>query len=134
MSFPCATIQLLSTLPHVWPAAISFATCAEVRSFTAGQYRTLSIALYRVFKFCIHKKGHGEYAAMASSSAMYIEFANAICFKLLMHCVVCALSFAFPRAGARRLARIAMIAITTSNSMSVKPRARGRGGDFIRAL
>jgi hypothetical protein len=33
-----------------------------------------------------------------------------------------ALSFARPSAGSNMLARIAMIAITTSNSISVKPR------------
>lgn len=37
-----------------------------------------------------------------------------------MHLLEIALFFAFERAGRRRPARIAMIAITTSNSMSVK--------------
>src|SRR3954470_10819427 len=41
------------------------------------------------------------------------------CRKLLMHCVVFARPLALASAGSRSAARIAMIAITTSNSMSV---------------
>src|SRR5436190_326806 len=44
-----------------------------------------------------------------------------ICFSLLRHTTARAFSFARDNAGKRRAARMAMIAITTSNSMSVKP-------------
>jgi hypothetical protein len=45
---------------------------------------------------------------------------------LLMHEIPCALAFALVRAGNNRLARIAMMAITTSSSINVKPRVRLR--------
>src|SRR6185369_8503086 len=46
------------------------------------------------------------------------------CFRLLRHAVWRAWFFALASAGKSRLARIAMIAMTTRSSMSVKPRAR----------
>src|SRR6516162_7986709 len=47
--------------------------------------------------------------------------ANPSCFICDAHCVRRALAFADARAGSNIAARIAMIAITTSNSISVKP-------------
>ena len=44
-----------------------------------------------------------------------------------MQRVDCARSFALERAGSRRLARIAIIAMTTSNSMSVNARSEDEG-------
>jgi hypothetical protein len=47
--------------------------------------------------------------------------ANASCFWLLKQVACVALSFAFAKAGSSIAARIAMMAMTTSNSMRVKP-------------
>src|SRR5689334_16081023 len=51
---------------------------------------------------------------------MFID--NPHCFKLLMQAMLRARSLARESAGSSRLARIAMIAITTSSSISVNPR------------
>jgi hypothetical protein len=50
--------------------------------------------------------------------------ASMICRVLFKSLVFCALSFALDRAGNSSDARIAMMAMTTSNSMSVKARLR----------
>ena len=50
--------------------------------------------------------------------------------KLLRHCVRLAFSLARPSAGNNIAARMAMIAMTTSNSISVKP-GRCGGDDFM---
>ena len=42
------------------------------------------------------------------------------CFKLLVQLMRCARAFARAKAGNNKLARMAMMAITTNNSMSVK--------------
>ena len=55
-------------------------------------------------------------------ASAYIACASAICFRLLMHRVSFAFSRAFASAGSSIDARIAMIAITTSSSISVKQR------------
>src|ERR1700685_4478422 len=47
------------------------------------------------------------------------------CFRLLRHCVRRAASRAAWTAGSNRAIRIAMIAITTNSSISVKPARRG---------
>ena len=46
------------------------------------------------------------------------------CLKLFRHFVVCALSLARFKAGNSMAARMAMMAMTTSNSMRVKPPGR----------
>jgi hypothetical protein len=53
--------------------------------------------------------------------------AKAICFTFDVQEIRLAFSFALARAGSSMLARMAMIAITTSSSMSVKAEDR-RGG------
>ena len=45
-----------------------------------------------------------------------------ICLMLPRHCVCLAFPFALARAGSNKPARIAMMAITTSNSMRVNAR------------
>jgi hypothetical protein len=45
--------------------------------------------------------------------------ARPICFKLLMHCVRAAASRTFCTAGTNRAIKIAMMAITTNNSINV---------------
>src|SRR5215510_377878 len=47
--------------------------------------------------------------------------ASPICFRLLVQLICFALSLALERAGNSMLARMAMMAITTSSSMRVKP-------------
>ena len=42
------------------------------------------------------------------------------CFRLLTHRIDCAARLALPKAGDNNAARIAMMAMTTNNSMSVK--------------
>src|SRR5688500_18738418 len=48
------------------------------------------------------------------------------CLRLETHLIFCAFSLALASAGSSMLARMAMIAMTTSNSIRVKPR-RARG-------
>src|SRR6266851_10018936 len=56
----------------------------------------------------------------SSLSSAYIVIARPICFRLLRHMIVRAFSLAWLSAGSNRAARIEMIAMTTSNSISVK--------------
>ncbi len=46
---------------------------------------------------------------------------NPICFRLLIHLILCALLFAADKAGSNIAARMAMMAMTTSSSIKVKP-------------
>src|SRR5262245_11153300 len=48
-----------------------------------------------------------------------------ICLRLFLHCVLAAASRTFCTAGTSRLMRIAMMAITTSSSINVKPERDG---------
>src|SRR5258707_10538814 len=57
-----------------------------------------------------------------------------ICFMLLMHWARRAASRAAWTAGSRSAIRTAMIAMTTSNSISVNPRGSGRRAMTIRDL
>src|ERR1700728_3076564 len=52
-------------------------------------------------------------------SPLYIVHASPNCFSLLWHLVPCAWDFDLARAGSSIAARMAMIAITTSNSIRV---------------
>ncbi|KXK17342.1 MAG: hypothetical protein UZ18_ATM001001130 [Armatimonadetes bacterium OLB18] len=61
---------------------------------------------------------HAGYTS--SESIAYIDIARPICFMLERQVVCFADSFAAANTGNRIAARIAMMAITTSNSMSVK--------------
>src|SRR6516225_1173276 len=58
---------------------------------------------------------------LSSLSPLYICQASISCLVLFMHRMPCALVLALARAGNSIPARIAMIAITTSNSIKVKP-------------
>src|SRR5262245_6025088 len=53
--------------------------------------------------------------------------ASTHCLTLLKQAVCCALALARARAGNNKDARMAMMAMTTSNSMSVKPDRAGQG-------
>ena len=55
---------------------------------------------------------------------MYIVTATPICLQLLRQADWPALAFALANAGSSSPARIAMMAITTSNSISVNPLAK----------
>ena len=58
---------------------------------------------------------------------MYIVTATPICLQLFRQADWPALAFALANAGNNRLARIAMMAITTSSSISVNPLAKRLG-------
>ncbi len=63
--------------------------------------------------------------------------ARPICFRLFAHCVRAAASRTFCTAGSRSPMRMAMMAMTTNNSMSVnarRPAARMKRGDTEGAL
>src|ERR1017187_2171322 len=62
----------------------------------------------------------GGMASLQSSA--YNCQANCNCFTLFMHLMPCALTFARDKTGNSSAARMAMIAITTSNSINVKAR------------
>src|SRR5262252_4551419 len=51
-----------------------------------------------------------------------MDVASANCFSLFRHEIFCAFSLAHDKAGKSIAARIAIIAITTSNSIKVNPR------------
>ena len=53
-------------------------------------------------------------------SPEYIVKPRAICFVLFKQAVACAFSFALLKAGSSMAAKMAMIAMTTSNSINVK--------------
>ena len=53
-------------------------------------------------------------------SPTYMLLATASCFSLFMHCVFCACCLAMAKAGNKSAARMAIIAMTTSNSIRVK--------------
>ena len=53
-------------------------------------------------------------------SSAYIFTPRPICRRFPMHLVICALALARPRAGKSIEARMAMMAMTTSNSIRVK--------------
>src|ERR1039458_257199 len=87
---------------------------------------------------------HGKKSLL---SPEYMITASPICFSLLKQLIASALSFALLSAGSSMAARMAMMAMTTSNSIRVKPRAgfvwltvcmvifsiKSRGGsDFLR--
>src|SRR5687768_3176208 len=61
-------------------------------------------------------------------SPAYKLHPNINCLLLFWHMIPCAFVFAFESAGSSMLARIAMMAITTSSSIKVKPRALAAGG------
>src|SRR3569833_405275 len=54
-------------------------------------------------------------------SSVYSVVKTIVCFRLLRQEVLSALLFAFANAGNSIAARMAMMAITTSNSINVKP-------------
>jgi len=58
-------------------------------------------------------------------SSEYWIAARPICFRLFVHFVWFAFSFGLRRAGMSNVARMPMMAMTTSSSMSVKPLLRG---------
>jgi len=60
---------------------------------------------------------------MALESSAYIWLPSPTCFKLLRHDTRRVFSLAFAKAGNSIAARIAMMAMTTSNSMSVNPKS-----------
>src|SRR6516162_8319369 len=62
-----------------------------------------------------------KFTSMSWLSSEYMIQANPNCFWLLMQVAVVALSFARLRAGSSIAARMAMMAMTTSNSINVKP-------------
>ena len=64
---------------------------------------------------------NGDVSSNTLLSCEYITQAKLNCFRLPVQAEPVAFNLARPKAGSRRLARIAMIAMTTSNSMSVKP-------------
>src|SRR6266496_6451936 len=63
-----------------------------------------------------------EYGNCSRLSAVYMARVNPTCFKLDRQLASSAFCFALDSAGNNIAARMAMMAMTTSNSMSVKPR------------
>src|SRR6266516_508556 len=61
-----------------------------------------------------------KFTSASRLSSAYMVQASASCFWLLRHEAVIAFCFAFDNAGKSRAARIAMMAMTTNNSMRVK--------------
>src|SRR2546430_1511098 len=77
-------------------------------------------------------RSHGQNAPVQSGnrsrlSSAYIRMASPSCLILLAHLIFIALDFALARAGNSSAARIAMMAMTTSSSMSVKAAVQLRG-------
>ena len=70
-----------------------------------------------VFPFAVNVLG----IIVSSLSLEYINAATSNCFSLLMHAAPVALSLALLSAGSSMAARIAMMAMTTSNSIRVNP-------------
>ena len=66
-----------------------------------------------------------------SLSVTHMMTAKVHCFILAVHLIREALAFALAKAGRSNPARMAMIAMTTSSSISVKPKPRFRQRLFI---
>src|SRR5579862_5409954 len=66
---------------------------------------------------------------MSLLSPAYNIAPRTICFELLMHSAACARCLALASAGSSNPANIAMMAITTSSSISVKAMARFAPGE-----
>ena len=64
--------------------------------------------------------------SLSALSSGYIRHASMICLPLLRHRIPCALALALLNAGSSIAASIAMIAITTSNSIRVNPARKCR--------
>src|SRR5439155_22322793 len=64
----------------------------------------------------------------------YMLIATPHCLRLLAHCALRALALARDNAGSNIDAKMAIIAITTSNSINVKPRPGRRRGEENSAL
>jgi len=69
----------------------------------------------------IHKPVKSDPHPIVPLSFSYNNAPVASCFTLLRHCMFFALIFAAASAGSSSAAKMAMMAITTSNSISVKP-------------
>src|SRR5258707_127201 len=65
-------------------------------------------------------------------SSTYMCQQSCSCFRLLRHCIRCAFALARESAGRSRLARIAMIAMTTNSSIKVK--AAGEDEHTLRCM
>src|SRR5580700_4305318 len=103
-------------------------------SMTAGQRQMLfdceALLIYLLLprmmnhQFVVNAKAKlpvfkgGKYCRLSSA---YIMMAKAICLLLLTQLVVLAWTLALASAGSKSAARMAMTAITTSNSISVNP-------------
>src|SRR5208283_3655253 len=68
---------------------------------------------------------------LSLKSPWYIIQAVIFCLLLLMHWMACALCLALASAGSSIAARIAIMAITTNNSMRVKARAERADAGFV---
>src|SRR3954447_13432510 len=77
-----------------------------------------------------HGSGYQAPGTLLALAPAKLWTARPICLMLLEHCIRAAASRTFCTAGRRRPMRMAMIAITTNNSISVKP-LRGIGGSFL---
>src|SRR2546421_2281323 len=100
-------------------------TSLRVRSRPAlpGTFLTRYLSK-KVVKTLLETQGRsrpcGLFGTLVSLSFAYIFMANPHCRRLLVHWMRKALDFAPASAGNNNAARIAMMAITTSNSMRVK--------------
>src|SRR5213592_4979391 len=65
------------------------------------------------------------FAQVSLKSPAYKCHASTSCLLLFMHMMPCALVLALAKAGKSKLARMAMMAMTTNRSIKVKPLARG---------
>src|ERR1022692_3206330 len=67
-----------------------------------------------------------KFAVLSLLSPAYMIHASINCFVLFMQLTAQAFCFAALKAGNNMAARMAIMAITTSNSINVKPREKGK--------
>ena len=74
-----------------------------------------------MFASCRMAQANGS---LSSLSMTYSAVAKPICLRLFLHCVETACDLALAKAGNNIAARMAMMAMTTSNSIRVNPGER----------
>lgn len=124
-SHPRAIRRCVGVSPGHLKISADFKYAAIADMFGSNRSAVLMFAeLFRWSKYGVVGNQFNPMAGAnrSSLSTVNMNIAKVICFVLLMHLMPCALIFALESAGNNIAARIAMIAITTSNSIKVNPR------------
>src|SRR6266498_4070985 len=104
----------------------------DISGDVPGQYPPPMVSTLIVLVPSLYENTSPSIVPLLSSA--YIMKANWSCFSLLWHRAPVAFIVAFDKAGKSKLARMAMMAMTTSSSMSVKPKRFSAQALAVRVL